>query len=252
MDRLKNKVVAIAGAGGIGTGLAKRYAAEGASVMIGDISKESAEEAAQAVMESGGSATALALDIGDAAAIADFVARAEKLYGGLDGFHANAANFSHGAADTDAVDIELTVFDDIMRVNAGGALRCARAAIPAFQRRGGGSILFTSSGSAHSGEPIRIAYSMSKTATHSLARHIAKRWGKENIRANVIAPGVTLHPRLERAAPDLREWALRRIPLTYLGTPEDIAAMATLLMSDEGRFITGQVISVDGGSTMRL
>jgi NAD(P)-dependent dehydrogenase (short-subunit alcohol dehydrogenase family) len=118
-------------------------------------------------------------------------------------------------------------------------------------RRGGGCILFTSSGSAHNADPTRVAYGMSKASLHSLARHVAMRWGKENIRSNVIAPGVTLHPRLEQAAPELKEWALKRVPGPYLGTPEDIAALAALLMSSEGRYITGQVISVDGGGTMR-
>src|SRR5438132_4497675 len=243
MNRLKGKVIAIAGAGGIGTGLAKRYASEGASVLIGDINEGFAQEAADAVAKIGGTATAQVLDIGDNAAIAAFVARAEKLYGGLDGFHSNAANFSHGRADTDAVDIQLDVFDDILRINAGGALRCARNAIPALQRRGGGCILFTSSGSAHTGEPIRVAYGMSKTAIHALSRHIANRWGKDNIRSNVIAPGATMHPRLEQAAPEFREWALRRVPLTYLGTPEDIAAMSALLISDDGSIITAHLTS---------
>src|SRR5438132_4878628 len=105
MNRLKGKVIAIAGAGGIGTGLAKRYAAEGASLLIGDIDEAAANEAAQAAIAAGGRAAAQRLDIGDAKAAADFVAAAEKLYGGLDGFHMNAANFKHGVTDTDAVDI---------------------------------------------------------------------------------------------------------------------------------------------------
>ena len=242
MKSLKNMVIAVACAGGIGTGLARRYAAEGASILIGDINADAA---------AGGKATVQALDIGDNAAVADFVSSAERIYGGVDGFHVNAVNFKHGREDTDAVDISLEIFDDILRINAGGALRCAKNATPAMLRRGGGCILFTSSGSARNADPTRVAYGMSKASLHSLARHVAMRWGKENIRSNVIAPGVTLHPRLEQAAPELKEWALKRVPGQYLGTPEDIAALAALLMSSEGRYITGQVISVDGGSTMR-
>jgi NAD(P)-dependent dehydrogenase (short-subunit alcohol dehydrogenase family) len=92
---------------------------------------------------------------------------------------------------------------------------------------------------------------MSKSAIHALMRHVAVRWGREGVRANVIAPGVILHPALEEKAPFLRAWAEKRVATPYVGEPRDIAAMAALLMSDEGRYVTGQVISVDGGSTMR-
>jgi NAD(P)-dependent dehydrogenase (short-subunit alcohol dehydrogenase family) len=95
---------------------------------------------------------------------------------------------------------------------------------------------------------------MSKAAGHALMRHVAKRYGAQGIRANAIAPGIIMHPRLEAAVgPEFIPWARSRIPLrTRLGNPGDIAALSALLMSDEGAYITGQVVSVDGGATMRL
>jgi NAD(P)-dependent dehydrogenase (short-subunit alcohol dehydrogenase family) len=126
--------------------------------------------------------------------------------------------------------------------------------LPHLIERGGGSILYTSSGAAHSPERVRVPYSMSKAAIHALARIVATRHGPDNIRANVIAPGVIIHKQNEEIAPEwFIKWAYDRIPLkARLGRAEDISAMAALLMSDEGAFVTGQVISVDGGATMRL
>lgn len=252
MHRLKNKVIAIAGgAGGIGSGLVARYAAEGASVYVGDIALDAAQAVVEQVKAAGGVAAASHVDLAEEDSVQAFVRGCEETFGGLDGFHANAANFSRSTEDIDVVDIDLEVMDSIFRVNARGHALCARHAIPAMLRRGGGSIIFTSSGAAYVPGPGRVAYSMSKAAVHALMRHVAVRWGHENIRANVIAPGVIMHPKLEAASPSIREWALQRVQLNYLGAPEDIAATAALLMSDEGRYITGQVLSVDGGSSMR-
>jgi NAD(P)-dependent dehydrogenase (short-subunit alcohol dehydrogenase family) len=120
--------------------------------------------------------------------------------------------------------------------------------------RGGGSMVYTSSGAAHVGETVRVAYAMSKTAGHALMRHVANRFGPDGIRANVIAPGVITHARFEtQISPELAKSMMQRTPIrNRLGTAVDIAAMGALLMSDEGSYITGQVISVDGGATMRL
>jgi NAD(P)-dependent dehydrogenase (short-subunit alcohol dehydrogenase family) len=148
--------------------------------------------------------------------------------------------------------MEIAVYDHIIHYNQRGFFLCTRYAVPELVKRGGGAMLYTSSGAAHAGEPVRPAYAMAKSALHALARHVASHWGKDGIRANVIAPGVVLHPKLEAAAgPQLAEWAIQQVKGTRLGVPLDIAAMAALLLSDEGGFITGQVISVDGGSTMR-
>lgn len=113
-------------------------------------------------------------------------------------------------------------------------------------------MLYTSSGAAYVGMDSRPAYAMAKSAIHALMRHVVSRWGKQGIRSNAIAPGVISHPGVEAAmGPHYADEILKTLHVTRIGKPDDIAAMAALLMSEDGAFVTGQVISVDGGSTMR-
>ena len=250
VKRLEGKVVIVAGAGGIGNELARRYVDEGAKVVLGDINFETARITADEINL--GRAVPIELDGGDDASIKAAVDLAVSRFGGLDGLHVNFANFRDGENAEDILGLPLEVFDDVMRVNARGFLLCTRHAIPAMLARGGGSIVYTSSGAAHMGEPVRVAYSMSKASTHALMRHVAARFGPEGIRANIIAPGVVAHKRFWEVMPaEVVEEMKARIPVGRLGEPADIAAMGALLMSDEGSFINGQVISVDGGTTMR-
>ena len=219
-------------------------------MFVGDLDLAAAETVAEEIKAAGVEATGASVDMTDDASAAAFIAAAEARYGGIDGVHVNAAVFSK--VDLDVVEIELDEFDMMMRGNAGGHMRCARHAVPALLRRGGGSLLFTSSGAAHAGDPTRVAYSMAKSAIHALTRHIASRWGKEGIRSNAIAPGVVLHDQLKaKASAGLVPWAMSRVHSPRLGVSTDIAAMSALIMSDEGGFINGQIISVDGGSSMR-
>lgn len=249
--RLDGKVIVVAGAGGIGDGLARRYAAEGASVVLGDIDMATVEAAVAEIAASGGAIVGTRLDGSDEESIRAAIALATGRFGGLDGFHANFANVSDSQAG-DVLEMPIEVYDEVMRVNARGFLLCTRAAIPEMQKRGGGSIVYTSSGAAFSGEPVRLAYAMSKVAAHALVRNVAGRFGGEGIRANAIAPGLITHARFE-AVMDPADVAMMaaRIPIGRIGRADDIAAMGALLMSDEGSFITGQVLSVDGGSSMR-
>jgi NAD(P)-dependent dehydrogenase (short-subunit alcohol dehydrogenase family) len=254
MRRLEGKVVAIAGAAsGIGAGIAERLVREGALVAIGDIDLAGAEALAERLRQEGGNAIGVDCNIDFEDSIAEFVKRTEKEFGGLDAFQANAANFSHGQADTDPVSMDVEVFDDIIRTNTRGYFLCTRHAIPAMLRRGGGTMLYTSSGAAHANHDVRPAYMMSKASAHALMRHVAAKWGSENIRANVIACGVIVTPKLEKVmAGPTGEWARSRLALkTRLGVVEDIGAMSAHLISDDGSFISGQVISVDGGGSMR-
>lgn len=243
MGKLEGKVIAVAGgAGGIGTELSRRFAREGACVIVGSRNGDAARAVAAGIAEAGGKAFAEQMDMASDA-------QAERLGGGLDGFHANAAHFSF--EDKDAVETAPAVFEEVMAVNAGGFLNCTRHAVPALLRRGGGAILYTSSGAAHGPDASRVAYSMAKASIHALMRHVAERWGREGIRANVIAPGVIWHEAFERQAPQMKDWALKKVRTPRVGEPNDIASMAALLLSDDGGFVTGQVISVDGGASMR-
>jgi len=250
--RLQGKVIVVAGGGGIGGGLAKRYAGEGASVVLGDISEAVARETVDEITAAGGTATALQLDGSDDASIKAAVDLAVSSYGGLDGFHANFANFGDGNSPVDVLDLPMDIYDEVMHVNARGFVLCTQRALPPMLERGGGSIVYTSSGSAHQPMASRTAYSMGKAAGHALMRHVATKFGPRGIRANTIAPGVIAHKRFwEVMDPKIVDEFKAIIPIGRLGAPEDIAAMGALLMSDEGSFITGQVISVDGGASMR-
>ena len=247
--RLGGKVIIVAGGGGIGGGCARRYAEEGASVILGDIDEAAAKATAADI-----GAVGIRLDGADDASVAAAVELAVARFGGLDGFHANFACFKDGESGADIVDLPIDVYDEVMRVNARGFVLCTRHAVPAMIARGGGSMLYTSSGAAHVPQPVRAAYAMSKAAGHALMRHVAERFGPDGIRANAIAPGVTAHSRFYETVPlEFQQAILKTTPIrSRLGAPEDIAAMAALLMSDEGGYVTGQVISVDGGRSMRL
>lgn len=253
MNRLEGKTILVAGGGGIGGGLARRFAAEGANVVLGDVSLDAAEAVAQEIVAAGGSALARRLDGADEASAAEAVALACERFGGLDGMHANFANFIEQDDTVGALELPLADFDETMRVNLRGYLVCTRAAVPALLERGGGSIIYTSSPAACKGEPIRLAYAVAKAGVEALMRHVATRYGAKGIRSNCIAPGSTLHERLENELDSAtKEWLLDlAIIKSRLGRPEDIAAMAALLMADEGSYITGQVIGVDGGVVMR-
>ena len=252
MDRLKGKVIIVAGAGGIGNELARRYAGEGAATVIGDLDARTAKAVAEEITAAGGQAVGVALDGADEGQVKSIVDLAVQKFGGLDGFHANFASFRDGESQEDILGLPMDIYDDVMRVNARGFVLCTRHALPAMLKRGAGSMVYTSSGSAYMGEPVRLAYAMSKAGVNALMRHVARRFGPNHIRANVISPGVVSHERFEKVIPQaLAEQMKAAIPLGRLGAPTDIAAMGALLMSDEGSFITGQVISVDGGNSMR-
>lgn len=252
MAKLIGKVAVVAGGGGIGGATARRLAAEGAAVVIGDIDAAGAEAIAREVMASGGQAVGLGCDISDESAVAALVDAAVSRFGGLDLMHVNAADLQVIFQDSNAVDVALEVFERTIAVNLRGHLHCTRQAIPQMLRRNGGAIVYTSSGAAFIGEPERPCYAMAKAGVNALMRHVASRWGRQGIRANAVAPGLVLTENNLRTMPEeVKKAALARTRSTRLGAPDDIAATVVHLLSDEGAWINGQVISVDGGATIR-
>lgn len=253
MRRLQGKVILVAGAGGIGSGLARRYAAEGAHVVLGDLDLDGAQQVVGEIEAQGHAATAIHLDGADETSAAAAVTRCVEHHGGLDGLHANFASFADNDLSLGVVELSLDVFDEVQRVNSRGFFLCTRAALPALLERGGGSIVYTSSAAALAAGGVQVAYSMSKAAGHALMRHVAARYGPRGVRANTIAPAMTLHPRLEAELPAAYIDMARSTAAikSRFGTPEDIAALGALLLSDEGSYITGQVMCVDGGTIMR-
>jgi NAD(P)-dependent dehydrogenase (short-subunit alcohol dehydrogenase family) len=256
MKKLEGKVVLVAGGGGLGNGLARRYAQEGASVVLAHKHLAAAQAVAKEVEAAGGTISAVHLDGTDERSIAAAVATATEKYGGLDGLHANFAVLSQAAADSNVVETPLDVVDITLRVNLLGYFLCTRHAVPAMVARGGGSVVYTSSIGAHTAEQTQVAYAMSKAAGHALMRHVAGTYGAHGVRANSITPGVIKHEKWAAMPAEqvafLEKMATGRAAIkSGVVTPDHIAALGVLLMSDEGKFITGQVLSVDGGMTMR-
>lgn len=241
----------IAGAStGIGRATALRLAAEGADVIVGSPSVEQSLIASlvEEIRDGGGRALGLAFDAAGDPSIAAFVAAGVAHFGGIDVFHANFADLSIVAHDTDAITVSEEILDRTLDVNLKGMLRATRHAVPRLLERGGGAMIYTSSGAAIQGLPVMPCYAMAKSGLHALVRHVASRWGKDNVRANAILPGFVITP--EKANITSRE-AVEQVLATCrsprLGRPEDIAAMVAMLASSDGEWINGQCYVVDGG-----
>jgi NAD(P)-dependent dehydrogenase (short-subunit alcohol dehydrogenase family) len=255
VNGLRDKAILVAGgAGGIGTATCERLGEEGAQVAVADLDGAAAEAVAQSISDAGGRAIAMQADIGDAESVAAVVSAAVEEFGGLDGVHVNAADLSAETvlADSNALDIDLGVFDRTIKTGLRGHLICTQLALPHLLQRGGGAIVYTSSAASFIGEPERPAYAMAKSGINALVRHVASKWGRSAIRANAIAPGFVLTEKNSaNLDPAFHKMALRATRSTRIGRPQDIAAMVAYLMSDDGEWINGQVISVDGGATIR-
>jgi NAD(P)-dependent dehydrogenase (short-subunit alcohol dehydrogenase family) len=250
--RLQGKVALVTGAGGgIGAACAKALAREGAAVAVADIDLASAQRQVAAIEVEGGIAMALAVDMGDEASVIAMVEATVAKFGSLDILHNNAADTRLSSTrDRPVESVDTEVWDTILRVNLRGTMIASRAAIPHLRRRGGGSIVNTSSDAALAGALSHTAYSASKAAINSLTQNIATQHGKEGIRCNAISPGLIVTPATadSYAASGVGDIMLRHHLTPRLGRPEDIAAAVVFLASDEAGFITGQVICVDGGA----
>jgi NAD(P)-dependent dehydrogenase (short-subunit alcohol dehydrogenase family) len=253
MQGLKNKVVLVAGgATGLGADAAHRLAREGAKVVVGDLDGEGATRTAAAISEADGHATSTQFDISDDTSVRDLIEFVVRTYGGLDAVHVNAGDMGSVPKDTNVVDIDLAVWDRTIAVNLRGHMLVSRHSIPALLARGGGAIVYTSSIASFTGDPKRPAYSATKAGINALARHVASGWGKEGIRANAITPGLILTDEIKQGAdPKMLEGMLRGTRSPRHGEAGDISSMVAYLMSDDGSWINGQVVNVDGGTVLR-
>jgi NAD(P)-dependent dehydrogenase (short-subunit alcohol dehydrogenase family) len=249
---LQDKVIVVAGgATGIGAATARRLAEAGAKVVLGDINRERGQATAESI---GHGTVFVPFDISDEDSVAALIAVATDTHDRLDALFSNAADLRPAvlSKDTDIVAMDPAIWHQSLAVDLTGFFYTARHAIPHLLRAGGGPIVVTSSAAAFNGGATRAAYSTAKAGLGALVRHIATRWGKEGIRCNAVAPGVVLSDELRpNVAPANIEAYLAAHKVGRLGTPDDIASTVTFLLSKDADWITGQIISVDGGMVTR-
>ena len=238
----------ITGAGsGIGHSTARRFAAEGAHVVVNDINGAAADATVDEIVSTGGSASAHAGDVGESGFVDSLIAVAVERHGRLDVMHNNAGYGRPG----DVGDLTDEVFDEMLRVNLNGTMYGTRAALRVMVEQGSGSIINTASNAGLAASKDRSSYGAAKAAVINLTKSTAADYGRYGIRANAICPGPIETPAFVRFAPDLAYYAAQ-IPMRRLGRAEDVAALALFLASDESSYISGVAISIDGGMMARL
>jgi NAD(P)-dependent dehydrogenase (short-subunit alcohol dehydrogenase family) len=247
--RLQGKRAIITGAAsGIGAAIAARFAAEGARVVIADRNRPAAEDTAGRLRAAGGEVVAVEADVASSTSTAAMVAACVAAFGGLEALVCNAAIVHPD--DADAVATPEDAWDATLAVNLKGVFLGAKHAVPEIERCGGGAIITIASIVALLGShPSQIAYTASKGGVVALSRELAVDLARRGIRVNAILPGVTATAMGSRIVRDEAAYQVRRahIPMGRLGLPEEIAALAAFLASEESSYITGQAIPIDGG-----
>lgn len=246
---LSGKRVFITGAGGaLGRASARWMAREGAAVAVVDINADSANETASLITADGGRAVALEVDVRDDAAVARSVEAATAAMGGLDTLVNNAGVMPHQDESMLSADYEL--WRSIYELNVMGLVNCSRHVVPHIIDAGGGAVVNMGSFLAVIGCTYpQDAYSASKGSIHALTRSMAVQFGPRGIRVNALAPGPIMTAHVEQFFPDPAARALRlaRVPLGRFGVPDDVAGLVGFLASDHASWLSGQVITLDGG-----
>lgn len=253
-DRLAGKTIVVTGGGsGIGAGIARGFAAEGANVVIADLDLEAGRSVAEEITASGGSALATRVDITDRASVAAGIAGAVARFGRLDAY------FNNAGMNSPMKFLEITEenFELIMRVNALGVLIGIQEAAKQFLAQGGGGkIVNTASIAGRTGFPSFAPYSAAKAAVISLTQSGARSLAASGITVNAFAPGVVATPLWTKLDADLEKMGegdagfdsmAKDILLGRPAQPEDIAPTAIFLASSDSDYITGQVIAIEGG-----
>lgn len=244
-DRLAGTRALVVGASrGIGRGVAERYATEGASVALAARSSETLEEIASALETE---ALAVECDLRETASVDRAVTRAVEALGGLDVVFNSAGVLNRQPITEASVEDMAAVVD----TNLTGAIRLSKASLPHLVETAG-SLIHVSSEAGQTGIGALPAYCASKAGLDNLVRSLAVEYGPDGVNVTAIAPGTTKTTMNEAVREDDPEWVEDRIegiPLRRLGTVEDVSDAAVFLASDEASYVTGEVISVDGGST---
>lgn len=251
MRRLEGRVGIVTGSGkDIGEATARRLAGEGATVVLADIAIGNAEAVAASIRAGGGQAWAMRLDLAEEDSIRAVFRAVASRHGRLDFLHNNAADTrtEQMGADMALLDMDAAVWDRAFHVNTRGTMLMTKHALPAMIAQGRGAIVNTSSGAALRGDLYGPAYAASKAAINSLTQYTATQYGKQGIRCNAVSPGMIVTEGAKAVVPQAQLDRIQTHKLTpHLGEPNDIAAAVAWLVSDDARFVTAQVIVVDGG-----
>ncbi|PHR25439.1 MAG: short-chain dehydrogenase [Hoeflea sp.] len=243
------------GAGGIGSAVCRILASHGARLMVADIDLGRAETLATELRDTGAEAEAIHVDLGDESSVKAMFSTTLARYGRLDAINNNAALLTPEMAQRD-LDIEHMAtedWDDTFRINTRGTMIACREALKIMTPQGAGAIVNTASNLALQGNVIQAAYSASKAAIIQMTRSIATSHGKRGIRCNAVLPGLTGTPSaLAHLPQELRETVEEETLTPFLGAPADIAHLVAFLISDEARYITGQAMAADGGTSTHI
>ena len=253
MGLLDGKAVIVTGGGhGIGKAYCLGIAREGGAAVVADIDEQAAQGVAKAIQDSGGKALATKVDVANFASCQEMAKQSLDAYGRIDGLINNAAIFMSVPAERGSLQtITEAQWDKIMAVNVKGLWLCAKAVVPAMQQRKEGSIVNISSNMAFNGGLGMMHYVVSKAAVIGFSRVLAREIGGDNIRVNTLAPGSTMSEEkpTDEALVNYERTASTRI-LKRIEQPEDLVGTALYLLSDLSKFVTGQVILVNGGAVL--
>ncbi len=247
LGRFDGKVAVVTGAAqGIGEAYARGLAAEGAAVVVADVSARG-QDVADAITADGGRALFVETDVASPESAAAMAERAVAELGGIDYLVNNAAIYGDMAFDL-LVTVDWEYYQKFMSVNLDGALVMTRAVYPHLQARGGGAIVNQSSTAAwlYAG-----FYALAKVGINGLTQQLAHELGGMNIRVNAIAPGPTDTEATRKQAGEASRELVKGLALKRMGTPEDMVGACLFLLSDEASWITGQIVNVDGGQVFR-
>jgi len=251
--RLKDKVTIITGAAhGIGKAYARRFAEEGAHVVIADIDGVGGEATAKAILDAGGSAWARATDVRSLPNLQGLMQETVKKFGRVDVLLNNAAIYVTQKLWKGPVeDLELDEWDRVIEVNLKGVFLCSKAAIPIMKQQRSGKIINIASGTFFSGSGNMPHYTTAKGGVVALTRVMARQLGEYGINVNCMTPGSTMSE--EKVTEDIlkrREGSMDKRAFRRIETPADIVGTALFLACSDSDFVTGQLLVVEGGGVM--
>jgi NAD(P)-dependent dehydrogenase (short-subunit alcohol dehydrogenase family) len=245
MKKLYRKVAIITGAGsGIGRATALLFAQEGAKVVVADINDDAGKETLKMIKDRGGEAVFVHADVSRSEDVKNMIKKAVNEYGKLDILFNNAGI---GGELNDISKYSEQVFDKVIAVNMKGVWLGIKYAVPEMLKGGGGSIINTSSAGGLIGFPGVSAYCASKAGVVGITKVAALEYATLNIRVNCIAPAVIETPLSGQMTPEMMQAQIQMVPMRRAGKPEEVAKVALFLASDDSSFVTGHILSVDGG-----